>query len=193
MSEFEEWLATLKNGDSEQALIAASQLPDNRARVLKTVAQMLEEGDPDQRWLATRSLAELKSNKAGELLQKALNDRDASVRQCAAIGLRNAPYYPAINDLIRQLGDKNQLLSRLCGDALIALGEEATPGLLTVLQRTRIDLATVEATKALAAISDPRSISALFELLSSNSAILVHWAEVGLDNLGIGMHFFEPG
>lgn len=192
MPEIEDWLNKLQSIDSDQALFAASHLPEDSDRVLEALSHLLIDDDSNLRWLATRSLSELDADKAGDLLISALHDNDSSVQHCAAIGLRETPHSPAINSLVSHLGQEDHLLSRLCGDALIAHGEQATSALLAILQTTKNDSAKVETARALALIADPQSITALFGLLNSDSALLVHWAETGLDKMGIGMHFFEP-
>jgi HEAT repeat protein len=49
-----------------------------------------------------------------------------------------------------------------------------------------------EAARSLAAIGDPRAVPALYEVLEDDSALLVYWAEQGLERMGVGMAFFKP-
>lgn len=192
MSELGEWIAALSSGDSEQAEAAASAAPEDRAAALEALDALLAEGDPEARWWATRALAEFEEEAAGDLLARALADADEAVRHCAAVSLRHAPHPAAIEALIERLSAEDHLLARLAGDALIAQGEAATPGLLDVLEKGD-EAAKVEAARALAHIGDLRSVSALFKLLDSGSTMLEHWAGEGLEKMGIGMQFFSTG
>lgn len=190
MPELAGWLADLQSGDAVRAEFAASNPPADQEKTLEALKPVLESDDADLRWWATRALAEIGLPHAGELLSVALHDRDSSVQHCAALGLRQRPHPAAIEKLVVQLKSEDRLLARLCGDALAALGEKATPALLEVLQSEN-DTARVEAARALAAIGDLNSVSALFQLLDNDSAILEHWASEGLEKMGIGMQFFS--
>jgi HEAT repeat protein len=67
----------------------------------------------------------------------------------------------------------------------------AIPALENIMQATDPTI-RIEATRALAAIEDPQAINVLFAALNDPSQIVVHWAEQGLERLGIGMTFFKP-
>jgi len=192
MPEISAWLAELVSSDAERAEHAASSPPADQDKSLVALAELFNKQDPETRWWAVRALAEFTSKDAGELLTRALMDEDESVRLCAALSLRKSPHPNSTNNLIDHLGSKDKLLARLSGDALIALGEEATPALLIVLNSDD-DNAKVEAARALAIIGDTNSISGLFQLLGSRSLLLEHWANEGLEKMGLGMRFFEPG
>ncbi len=49
-----------------------------------------------------------------------------------------------------------------------------------------------EAARSLAAIGDPRAVPALYSVLEDDSALLVYWAEQGLERMGVGMVYFNP-
>jgi HEAT repeat protein len=125
-------------------------------------------------------------------------DPDAGVRQCAALGLRQQPDAQAVPSLVEALHDRDPLVARLAGEALAAAGEQAVPRLIEVLQHDSQALANAgpharrEAARALAAIGDPRAVPALYEVLDDDSALLVYWAEQGLERMGVGMAFFKP-
>jgi len=191
MPEVAAWLAELSSANTGRAESAASQPPSDKEKSLAALAELINEKDPDTRWWAVRALAEFESNKAGEWLTDALNDNDESVQRCAALSLRKRPHPDSTKNLIHHLSSADKLLARLSGDALIALGESATSALLEVLNASD-ESAKVEAARALATIGDTGSISDLFKLLSSDSAILEHWANEGLEKMGIGMRFFDP-
>jgi HEAT repeat protein len=120
-----------------------------------------------------------------------LKDHDLAVQQCAALALRENPDPKTIPQLIILLGHKDRMLSRLCGDALIAVGKEATKEVLEVIENGS-PTSRVEAARVLAAIEDPNSISSLFKLLDEESTLLRYWAEEGLNKMGVGMMFFKP-
>jgi HEAT repeat protein len=52
--------------------------------------------------------------------------------------------------------------------------------------------ARLEAARALAVIGDTRAIPVLFKVFEGDSAIMEHWAEKGLEKMGVGTVFFEP-
>ncbi|MQC26077.1 MAG: HEAT repeat domain-containing protein [Chloroflexi bacterium] len=183
------WLAELSSGDAARAEAAALQPPEAQQDALDGLARLLGEEDAEARWWATRALAEFKQAEAGKLLVAALQDEDESVRHTAMLSLRQNPQPIAIDRLIELLGSPEALEARLAGDALIAQGKAATPGLLAVLEPGS-ETGRVEAARALAHIKDLRSVSALFQLLESDSVMLEHWANEGLEAMGIGMRFF---
>jgi HEAT repeat protein len=189
MDEVQAWLAELSSGDAQRAEAAAQRPPEDTGAALDGLAALLAEGDADRRWWAARALAEFEDPQAGELLVQALGDNEIDVRHCAALSLRRQPHGQAIPHLVKLLGDKDSLLARLAGDALAAQGKPATPALLEALG-TGNEAAQVGAARALAQIGDLRSVSALFKLLDSDSAMLEHWASTGLEAMGVGMSFF---
>jgi HEAT repeat protein len=151
----------------------------------------LESENPDRRWWATAALAQIDHEQAREALKKSLSDPDASVRQCAAFGLRRQPHQSALPDLVTALGASDRLLARLAADALVALGESALESLTKAL-RSDDPAVRIEAARALAQMEDPGAIPPLFAALDDPSQLVVHWAERGLEKLGVGMMFFKP-
>jgi HEAT repeat protein len=125
------------------------------------------------------------------LLVKALRDPDPGVRQCAALALRHQPSSLAVPDLVAMLSAEDRLLSLLVADALVAVGKDAVPALLEVMQNGS-RAARLEAARALALIGDTSSIPALFAALDDRSALVTYWAEEGLSRMGVGMSFFKP-
>lgn len=185
------WLEALRSGTEARAEEAALSPPEDREMALRGLGEMLETGEDDARYWATRALAKFREEKAGDLLAQALTDEDLAVRQCAALALRENPQKQALDGLIGILEGEKGLVARLAGDALVALGEEATLALIELLENGGGASAKVEAARALALIGDRRSVSALFGLLESDSALLEHWAREGLEKMGIGMSFFS--
>ena len=45
--------------------------------------------------------------------------------------------------------------------------------------------------RALAEIGDPDAIGALFKVFQEEAGMMQHWAEQGLERMGIGMVFFD--
>lgn len=185
-------LEELTSGVDEKAEAAARALAHHGVEILPALQALLQLPDPDLRWWGTRALAEIDDPQVVSLLLKSLHDPDASVRQCAALALRQQPSLQAIPVLSQTLGDEDRFLARLAGDALIATGEAAVPALLEVM-RHGSHPERLEAARALAGIGDPRAIPALFDALEEDSALLEYWAGEGLERMGVGMAFFMPG
>ncbi len=191
MTEIEHLLAQLTGGNDERAESAAAELARLGPAALDALSQLANSPLPDQRWWALRTLAELSDPQVPEILIEGLQDPELSVRQCAALGLRQQPDTRAVAALIDLLDSSDSLIAGLAADALIAVQEPAVEPLLSILADGQ-PRARLLAAKALALIGDPRAISALFYALDDDSALLEYWASEGLDRMGIGMTFFNP-
>jgi HEAT repeat protein len=189
-AELEALLHDLTSGDDRRAESSAQKIMHMEAHVMAPLLSMLNSSDPDHRWWATRALATLKQPAASEGLCQSLKDPNPSVRQCAALGLRERPSVAAIPSLIVSLGDPDRLVARLSGDALIAVGPLVIVPLSDAAQSTNPSV-RIEATRSLAMISSPQTIPALFAALNDPSPLVEYWAEEGLNRLGIGMLFFK--
>ncbi len=190
MEKIEGLISLLTGGDDEQAETAALELAALGAQALPPLQTLLSNGDLDARWWALRTLSEISDPTIPPLLISALHDPDRALRECAALGLRRQPDPAAIPDLLVCLQGQEAELSRLAGDALIAIGAQATPALIEVLKNGS-QAARLAAVRVLAVIADPRSIPALFEALSEDSALMEYWANEGLEKMGVGMTFFK--
>jgi HEAT repeat protein len=184
-------LAELTCGDDERAEEAAIAIGLQGRSAGEALTNLLENHDPDVRWWVVRALAEIRGGIVTALLIRSLNDSDQSVRHCAALAMRNRPDSAATSALIPLLSSQDRMLAHLARDALIAIGKDATPALLEVLEGKH-QPARLEAVRALALIGDYAAVSDLFKLLGSESAVMEYWANEGLQNMGIGMSFFEP-
>ena len=184
-------VAEFSSGSDQRAEIAALQLSTAGSQSLELVTELLGNPDPDVRWWATRSLADIHNSESIPLLLKALADSDAAVQQCAAVALRSNPDPRAVPPLVNSLDTKDRLLSRLAGDALIAIGSKSVPALIAVMGNGS-QPAQLEAVRALAVIGDTRAIPALMKVFDQDSAVMEHWAELGLEKMGVGTIFFEP-
>lgn len=185
-------LSALLSGDDRRAEVAARRIASFGTDALPVLQELLASHDPESRWWAIRALAEIKDPQISLLLRPALHDPDLAVRQCAALALRQLPCSQAIPDLIACLGAEDRLLAHLAADALIATGPEAVPPLLETMQHGP-QASRLEAVRALALISDHSTIPVLFAALDDESALIEHWANEGLERMGVGMVFFKPG
>jgi HEAT repeat protein len=192
MAEMPSLISELTSGDDQRAESAALKLSTLGEKALPALLLLLDDPDADTRWWAVRVLAELNSAQVPTLLRTVLGDTDVRVRQCAALALRQQPSPEAVQDLIAVLYDDDRLLAHLAADALIAIGEQAVPALLEVFEDSS-QAARLEAVRALAAIADPTAIPTLYKALDEDSALMTHWAEAGLERMGVGMVFFYPG
>jgi HEAT repeat protein len=93
--------------------------------------------------------------------------------------------------LIEALESEDSLLVRLAADALVAAGAPAVEKLIAGLESGKPN-ARIEAARALALIGDTRAVPALIKLLDSDSLSLQHWANEGLEKMGVGMSYFKP-
>jgi HEAT repeat protein len=184
-------LSDLLSGEDARAEAAVAALVGHGEQAFLALGDALASPDPDQRWWAVRAIAGLDADGVGDALIRALEDPEAVVRQCAALGLCHRPAPQAIGSLCRTLGDRDALTARLAGDALVAAGQDATSELIAALPVAG-PAARIEATRALARIGDPRSIPALYSLVDDPSALVRHWAEEGLERMGLGMVYFKP-
>ena len=192
MGNLEALLSTLLCGDDDKAEAAACEIASHGASAIPALQKLLTNTDPDTRWWALRALAEIEDSQVSPLLKSSLHDPDPAVCQCAALALRQHPSPLAVPDLIDCLGASDRLLAHLAADALIATGPDAVPALLETMQNGS-QAARLKAVRALALLEDQRAIPVLFHALDDESALVTHWAEEGLQRMGVGMSFFNPG
>ncbi len=189
--EIEDLIAVFSGGNDEAAEELSSQLIARKEYAWQLLAPLFKHTDADVRWWATRVAAGIPHPGAAAQMASSLKDEDLSVRQCAAIGLREQPSVTAVSVLLACLDDPDPLLRRLCGDALIATGAEAVPALIEALERGS-QTAQREVARALAEIGDTRAIGPLFRAWEGGSSVVRYWAEIGIDRMGVGMRFFKP-
>lgn len=184
-------VAELTCGDDARAEAAAQEFAANPEEAIPVLRSLLDSPDEDTRWWTTRTLGAIHHQDVTPLLLRALRDRTKSVQYCAAIALREQPDITAIPALITLLGAEDQLLARLAADALEALGPPATPALVAVMENGSHS-EIINAVRALSRIGDYRAIPSLFKALDHESIVIQHYADKGLDDLGVGMSFFDP-
>ena len=191
MQDLNSLISDLTSGDDTTAEKAALAIQGYGQNAVTKLSKLLDDTNPEIRWWAVRSLAQIQTGNATELIINALGDDDSNVKQCALVAMRNRPDSTVINLLTRFLGDVNRMLSRLAVDALVSIGKDATHALLEILEDGSYP-ARIAAVQALAMIGDYATVSALFHQLDSDSNIIAYWANEGLEKMGIGMSFFKP-
>jgi HEAT repeat protein len=181
----------LASGEDDRAENAALALAQRMEKALPRLMTLLEGDRPEARWWSVRALALCDDPQARARLRETLADTDPAVRQCAALALRLNPNPNAIPELLEALASPDRLLARLAGDALIAIGEPSLEPLGEALRSTD-PAVRGEAARALARLEDPKAIPLLFEALNDASILVRHWADLGLERMGVGMAFFRP-
>ena len=182
----------LTSGDDTRAEPAAKRLAEMGHAAADALYPLLKSADADTRWWALRTLAESEAFDLNAFLH-ACKDADSAVRQCAALGLLHHPDERAIPALIEALQDEDKLVSRLASDALAAIGKPAVPALADFLKNapSAQQMAKINAVRALSLIADPQAIPALMQASEDDSLFMRHWAEAGLDALGLDMVYMK--
>jgi len=184
-------IAELACGDDVRAERARTVLASLGLEALPALLRLAQSETPDHRWWALRCLTEVYHPRADDRLLEGLHDSDVSVRQAAALALRDRPLAAAIPRLVSLLDTQDSLLSRLAGDALAAMGSIASPALAEAA-RSSSAATRIGAVRALARNQDPDAIPALYAALEDASSMVEHWAVDGLERRGLGMVYFPP-
>jgi len=190
VSKLDELLADLTSGDETRAEGAVPGLVELGEEAFPALRALLDSSDADQRWWALRTLAQSPQSRTGWLLPF-LNDAHVEVRQAAALGLCSHPDETAIQPLIRALNDADAMVSDLSRSALVVIGKPAVPALLEISQDVP-QRARINALRALAEIGDYSAIPTLMAALEVDSVMMQHWAEEGLERLGLNMIYLKP-
>jgi HEAT repeat protein len=184
-------LADLTSGDDLRAEAALHKLVALGEKALPALRKLSASPDPDQRWWAVSALAQMEDTDI-DLLLTALEDDSLEVQQSAALGLTEHPHPKAVSALLNLLPNPDSILRNLAMNAIIALGKDAIPALLDFLkEHPQKDAARLAAIRALASIGDTRAIPALMAALEEDSALIQHWAEEGLQKLGLDMVYMK--
>jgi HEAT repeat protein len=192
LGDIEHLIRDLVSGNDERAERSVSMLAAWGEPALAEILSLLEGDHPDHRWWAVRALAAFDHPEAQRALCRALAvDEPPEIRLCAAMGLRQRPFPAALPPLIAALAEPDRLLARLAADALAAMGKRAIPALHKASQSDN-PAVRIEAVRAMAAVRDPEAIEPLLAAIDDPSSIVAYWAEKGLDDLGVGMVFFNP-
>ena len=166
------------------SLVSAEHLP--------ALAAALAGADPDARWWAVAGLAHIPGVAATQLMLRASEDIDPDLRAAAVHGLGQHGGPEAIPALLRALDDESDYLARLASDALAQAKPAAVPELIDVLETHPHSRARANAARALALIGDTSAIPALFGALSDDLLLVQHWADEGLERMGVGQVYFKP-
>ncbi len=190
MSLLDELLADLTSGDETRAEHAVPGLVGLGEQAFPALRDLLNAEDADQRWWALRTLAQSPQSRA-EWLLPLLDDSAPEVRQAAALGLCSHPDETAVRPLIQALNDGDSMVSDLARNALVVIGKPAVPSLLEV-PKDAPQRARINALRALAEIVDYSTIPTLMAALEEDSVMMQHWAEEGLERLGLNMVYLKP-
>jgi HEAT repeat protein len=183
-------LADLTSGDETRAEAAVPDLVEFGQEAFPALRELLASKDADHRWWALRTLAQSPQVRT-EWLLPLLDDPAPEVRQAAALGLCSHPDETAINPLVRALNDADSMVSNLACKALVVVGKPAVPSLIA-FPKEAPQMARINAIRALAEIGDYDAIPVLMAGLEDDSVMVRHWAEEGLDRLGLNMVYLKP-
>jgi HEAT repeat protein len=190
VSNLDALLADLTSGDEARAEGAVPGLVELEQEAFPSLRDLLKSADADQRWWALRTLAQAPQART-EWLLPLLNDPAPEVRQAAALGLCSHPAETAIRPLVQALSDADSLVSGLACNALVEIGKPAVPSLLEI-SKDAPQRARINAIRALAEIADFSAIPTLMSALEDDSVMVQHWAEEGLERLGLNMIYINP-
>ena len=180
----------LLSSDEGRAEVAVRRLAELGPQALAAVLPLCRAEEAEHRWWGLRAAASIPDRRSAEALAVALADREPSVRQAAALGLRLQPSAPASAALTQRLADPDALTARLASDALAAIGGAALPDLRRA-SANEAPAVRFLAIRALALMKEPSAVPDLFAALEDESVLVRHWAERGLEALGVGMVFFR--
>lgn len=190
MSTLQDLLDDLVSGDEARAEAAVPALLTMDADAVPALLDLTRSDDVDARWWALRVLASSPVCQA-EWLVPFLNDPAPEVRQCAALGLAVRPDESATQPLVGALNDNDAMVGSLAANALVKIGSAAVPSLIEAAKegpQTR----RIHALRALAEIRDHRAIPVMMQVMQEDSALLQHWAQEGLERLGLDMIYMKP-
>lgn len=191
MRRLHDLIADLQSGDEPRAEKAAASIVEHGQAGLEALLRLHKSDDGERRWWATRALATFSDARAHRALAQSLEDSDQVIRYCAALALREARPPMAVRSLLAVLESDDAMLARLASDALAAIGRSALDPLAEAYRSPRAAV-RLEAIRALSMMKEPDAVPTLFEALEDPSPWVQFWAEEGLDQLGLGMRFFQP-
>ncbi len=191
MPELSSLIDDLASGDDLRAESARVSLAACGPAALPALVRLARSPETDHRWWGVRCLSDQHHAQADQLLIGGLDDPDLSVRQAAALALRDRPMVTAMPQLVSLLGHQDGLLARLASDALSAMGSVGTSGLAEAMQSSSA-AARIGAARALALNLDSAAIPALYAALDDASSMVEYWAIEGLERRGLGMVYFPP-
>lgn len=191
MAALDELLEDLTSGDEERAEGAVQPLTELGEQAIPSLLDLTRSPDVDSRWWAIRALAQSPLCQTEWLVPFLENDPAPEVRQCAALGLAVKADESAIQPLIQSLSDADSMVGSLAMTALVRIGGAAVPSLIETVKDGR-QSARILALRAVAEIKDHRAIPIMMKVMSEDSSLLQHWAQEGLERLGLDMIYIKP-
>ncbi len=190
MTALESLLDDLSSGDEARAEAAIPQLIEMDVAAIPALLDLANSSNVDTRWWALRALASTPHSRT-EWLLPFLKDPAPEVRQCAALGLAIKPDESAAESLVQALSDEDSMLGSLAANALVKIGSAAVPSLIEAV-KNGAQFQRIHALRALAEIRDHRAIPIMMQVMQEDSALLQHWAQEGLERLGLDMVYIKP-
>jgi HEAT repeat protein len=160
------------------------------AQAVPALLDLTKSPDIDSRWWALRTLACSPHCQVGWLVPF-LNDPAPEMRQCAALGLASRSDESAIEPLVHALTDEDSMTASLAVNALVKAGGAAVPFLIEAVKNGS-QVQRIHALRALAELRDHRAIPVMMQVMQEDSALLQHWAQEGLERLGLDMVYIKP-
>ena len=189
MSSLDNLNEDLISGDEIRAENAASRLAALGSSAVPALEALLKSSNADHRWWAVRTLAQMSHIDTDSFID-ALEDVSAEVRQAAALALAAHPAEKAAPALVRALNDDDALVQTLAANALSAIGKPIVPILVDEFSRASASV-KIHLMRVLADVRDPRAIPVMMKAMDDESAILHHWCEIGLQQLGLDMVYLK--
>jgi len=189
MSSLDRLIGDLISGDESRAENAASQLAQLGGSAFPSLDALLNSSDADHRWWAVRTLAQMSEVDEDGFIE-ALHDVSPDVRQAAALALVAHPTEKAAPALVRALNDDDAMMQTLAANALSAVGKAAVPILIEEFPQASAS-AKIHIMRVLANVRDPRAIPIMMKGMDEASAILHHWCEIGLQQMGLDMVYLK--
>jgi HEAT repeat protein len=190
LTSVDELVADLISRDDTAAEAAVSRLAEQGEATAPAILSLLCSADAEHRWWAVRTLAAMRDPRKDWLL-RALGDSDAEVRAAAVLALAAHPDEAGMASLVRTLSDEDNLVAVLAVNALVKIGDVATPLLIEAFDgATR--RGCIQIMRALAELRDSRGIKLMMTAMDEDSAALQYWAQQGLEPLGLNMVYMKP-
>lgn len=191
MSNLQDLLNDLTSGDEERAEKAVPALIELGQDAIPALQDLTRSPDDDIRWWALRTLAQSPLCRTEWLVPFLESDPAPEVRQCAALGLAGKADESATQPLVHALSDADGMVGSLATTALVQIGSAAVPSLIEVVKDGG-QSARINALRALAEIKDHRAIPIMMKVMEEDSSLLQHWAQEGLERLGLNMVYIKP-
>lgn len=191
MTTLEKLLTDLVSGDEERAESAVAPLVELGQDAIPPLLDLTRSPDMDTRWWALRTLAQSPHCRTEWLVPFLTQDPAPEIRQCAALALAGKADESATGSLVQALTDADGMVGSLVATALVRIGGAAVPSLIEVVKQGP-QSARILALRALAEIKDHRAIPIMMKVMEEDSSLLQHWAQEGLERLGLDMIYIKP-